>query len=74
MVEDAKEFTKKCENYKKFAGLLQSPATPLEALKVACLFNQWGIDILGPFPQAAAQKKFLIVAVEYFAKWWRQKH
>ncbi|KAL0415847.1 UNVERIFIED_CONTAM: Gag-Pol polyprotein [Sesamum latifolium] len=28
-----------------------------------------GIDILGPFPQAIAQKKFIVVAVEYFTKW-----
>ncbi|KAL2230531.1 UNVERIFIED_CONTAM: Ribonuclease HI [Sesamum indicum] len=31
--------------------------------------HQWGIDIVGPFPPAQAQKKFLIVAVEYFSKW-----
>ncbi|KAL2240957.1 UNVERIFIED_CONTAM: Retrovirus-related Pol polyprotein from transposon opus [Sesamum indicum] len=29
----------------------------------------WGIDIMGPFPPARAQKKFVIVAVEYFSKW-----
>ncbi|KAL2226152.1 UNVERIFIED_CONTAM: Gag-Pol polyprotein [Sesamum indicum] len=28
-----------------------------------------GIDIVGPFPPAQAQKKFIIVAVEYFSKW-----
>ncbi|XP_011100534.1 uncharacterized protein LOC105178702 [Sesamum indicum] len=68
MVEDAKEFARKCESCQKYAGLLRSPTTPLEPLKVACPFDQWGIDIIGPFPQAVAQKKFLIVAVEYFSK------
>ncbi|KAL2230406.1 UNVERIFIED_CONTAM: Gag-Pol polyprotein [Sesamum indicum] len=38
-------------------------------VSVTCPFDQWGIDILGPFPPARAQKKFLIVAVEYFSKW-----
>ena len=28
-----------------------------------------GLDILGPFPLARVQKKFLIVACEYFTKW-----
>lgn len=28
-----------------------------------------GIDIVGPFPRGSHQKKFLIVAVEYFTKW-----
>ncbi|KAL2228554.1 UNVERIFIED_CONTAM: hypothetical protein Sindi_1835100 [Sesamum indicum] len=69
MVEDAKEFVKKCESCQRYAGLLHSLATPLEALKVACPFDQWGIDIIGPFAQVVAQKKFLIVTVEYFAKW-----
>ncbi|XP_011069647.1 uncharacterized protein LOC105155469 [Sesamum indicum] len=54
--EDAKEFAKKCESCQKYARLLHSPATPLESLKVACPFDKWGIDIVGPFPQAAAQK------------------
>ncbi|KAL2246198.1 UNVERIFIED_CONTAM: Gag-Pol polyprotein [Sesamum indicum] len=66
--KDAKEFAKKCESCQKYAGLLHFPATPLEPLKVACPFDQWGIDIVGPFPQAVVQKKFLIVAVEYFSK------
>ncbi|KAL0438987.1 UNVERIFIED_CONTAM: hypothetical protein Slati_2381700 [Sesamum latifolium] len=31
--------------------------------------RQWGIDIVGPFPLAAGQRKFLLVAVDYFTKW-----
>ncbi|KAL0427954.1 UNVERIFIED_CONTAM: hypothetical protein Slati_2970200 [Sesamum latifolium] len=34
-----------------------------------CPFRQWGIDIVGPFPLAAGQRKFLLVAVDYFTKW-----
>ena len=29
----------------------------------------WGIDILGPFPLAIRQMKYLVVAIEYFTKW-----
>jgi len=32
-------------------------------------FFKWGVDILGPFPLAQGQVKFLIVAVDYFTKW-----
>lgn len=42
---------------------------PIEIVPITYLFDQWGIDILGPFPQAKAQKKFIIVAMEYFTKW-----
>ena len=27
------------------------------------------MDLLGPFPQATGQKKYLIVAIDYFTKW-----
>ncbi|RVX14039.1 hypothetical protein CK203_011439 [Vitis vinifera] len=29
----------------------------------------WGMDIVGPLPAAPAQKKFLLVATDYFSKW-----
>nr|KYP33430.1 Retrovirus-related Pol polyprotein from transposon opus [Cajanus cajan] len=32
-------------------------------------FAMWGMDILGPFPIAKGQCKFLLVAVDYFTKW-----
>ncbi|RVW54009.1 Gag-Pol polyprotein [Vitis vinifera] len=32
-------------------------------------FAQWGMDIVGPLPVAPAQKKFLLVATDYFSKW-----
>ncbi|GJU83180.1 reverse transcriptase domain-containing protein [Tanacetum coccineum] len=32
-------------------------------------FYQWGMDILGPLPQASRKLKFVIVAIDYFTKW-----
>ncbi|GKC34893.1 reverse transcriptase domain-containing protein [Tanacetum coccineum] len=32
-------------------------------------FYQWGMDILGPLPQAAGRVKFVIVTIDYFTKW-----
>ncbi|KAL2230840.1 UNVERIFIED_CONTAM: hypothetical protein Sindi_1678400 [Sesamum indicum] len=34
-----------------------------------CPFAQRGIDILGPFPLALGQRKFLLVAIDYITKW-----
>ncbi|KAL0454978.1 UNVERIFIED_CONTAM: hypothetical protein Slati_0837000 [Sesamum latifolium] len=39
LVADAMEFSKKCENCQKFANLMHSPTTPLEAIKIACPFD-----------------------------------
>ena len=33
------------------------------------LFTQWGLDIIGPFPTALRQLKFLVVGIDYFTKW-----
>ncbi|XP_074325427.1 uncharacterized protein LOC141663523 [Apium graveolens] len=33
----------------------------------------WGIDILGPFPVASGQRKFIVVAIDYFTKWIKAK-
>jgi len=32
-------------------------------------FAQWGLDIIGPFPTAISQLKFLVVGIDYFTKW-----
>ncbi|KAL0361094.1 UNVERIFIED_CONTAM: hypothetical protein Sradi_3793900 [Sesamum radiatum] len=34
-----------------------------------CPFTQWGMDIVGSFPVASGQRKFLLVAIDYFTKW-----
>ena len=32
-------------------------------------FGQWDLDIIGPLPTTLAQKKLLLVAIDYFSKW-----
>ena len=32
-------------------------------------FAQWGLDIVGPFPKAAGNKRYLLVNIDYFTKW-----
>ncbi|KAL2231127.1 UNVERIFIED_CONTAM: hypothetical protein Sindi_1707100 [Sesamum indicum] len=69
LAKDSRDLVKKCKSCQKYASLIHQPATPIEPVKITCPFDQWGIDIVGPFPVAEAQKKFIIVAVEYFSKW-----
>jgi len=38
-------------------------------MRIPWSFYQWGLDILGLFPQAPGRVKFLIMAVDYFTKW-----
>ncbi|KAL0405359.1 UNVERIFIED_CONTAM: Retrovirus-related Pol polyprotein from transposon gypsy [Sesamum latifolium] len=69
LIKDAADFAKKYESCQWYAALIHSSATPMQPVWIACPFDQWGIDIVRPFPTAVAQKKFIIVAVEYFTKW-----
>ena len=32
-------------------------------------FAQWGLDIVGPFPKAVGNKKYLLICTDYFTKW-----
>ncbi|KAL0411578.1 UNVERIFIED_CONTAM: hypothetical protein Slati_3747500 [Sesamum latifolium] len=69
MKQDAIQLVSKCERCQKHSSLIHQPAEPLTTMLSPCPFRQWGIDIVGPFPLAAGQRKFLLVAVDYFTKW-----
>ncbi|KAK3031752.1 hypothetical protein RJ639_036632 [Escallonia herrerae] len=49
-------------------ALRQSPS-PLSSLSSPIPFAMWGMDIMGLFPPATAQRRFVIVAIDYFTKW-----
>ncbi|KAI0520318.1 hypothetical protein KFK09_007790 [Dendrobium nobile] len=67
--QDALEFVQKCNNCQLHANLTHSPAVEISSLQSPWPFVQWGIDIMGPFPIATGQRKFIILAVDYFTKW-----
>ncbi|XP_073138017.1 uncharacterized protein [Henckelia pumila] len=69
MQADASKISRSCEGCQRFGNIQHSPASNLNPIWASCPFDQWGLDIVGPFPLARAQKKFLLVAVDYFSKW-----
>ncbi|XP_075479412.1 uncharacterized protein LOC142520294 [Primulina tabacum] len=69
VLHDAQELVMSCDSCQRLARLNQRPAAMMKAVTAACPFDQWGMDIVGSFPIAPAQKKFLLVAVDYFSKW-----
>ncbi|KAL0453267.1 UNVERIFIED_CONTAM: hypothetical protein Slati_1304800 [Sesamum latifolium] len=69
MKQDAIRLVSKCKRCQKHSSLIHQPAEPLTTMFIPCPFRQWGIDIVGPFPLAVGQRKFLLVAVDYFTKW-----
>ncbi|XP_010684609.1 uncharacterized protein LOC104899171 [Beta vulgaris subsp. vulgaris] len=66
--EDALLYAKKCDSCQRHGNIYQIPSNYLTLVLFPLPFAKWGMDILRPFPIAAGQKKFVIVAVDYFTK------
>ncbi|GKD14050.1 reverse transcriptase domain-containing protein [Tanacetum coccineum] len=73
MHRDAKNVTQKCDSCQVHAPVPRRPKTLMTSIMVPWLFYQWGMDILGPLPQASVKLKFVIVAINYFTKWIKAK-
>ncbi|XP_022847685.1 uncharacterized protein LOC111370232 [Olea europaea var. sylvestris] len=69
MKGDSKELVWKCDACQRHGNLIHVPAEQQATIFGVCLFFQWGMDILGPLPKAKGQRKFLLVAIDYFTKW-----
>ncbi|GAU50120.1 hypothetical protein TSUD_192410 [Trifolium subterraneum] len=69
MQNDAKDHVLKCDKCQRHGDMHLAPANELRTLISPWPFAWWEMDILGPFPTAARQVKYLIVAVDYFTKW-----
>ncbi|KAK4384234.1 hypothetical protein Sango_2734900 [Sesamum angolense] len=67
--QDAQRLVKKSTKCQKHATLIHQPVEPLNVMLSPCPFSQWGMDIVGPFPLTTRQRKFLLVAIDYFTKW-----
>ena len=68
MRQDAEIYVRKCDKFQKHAPIPHMPAETLNSVTSPWPFAQWGMDIVGPLPTAAAQKKFLLITTDYFSK------
>ena len=69
MKADAEQYAKKCDICQRLASIPRLPSEYLTSVSSLWSFAQREMDILGPFPATVAQKKFLLVAIDYFSKW-----
>ena len=67
--EDYVRYAQRCKQCQQHADWHKAPPEVLRSIYSPWPFHTWGIDILGPFPLAIRQMKYLIVAIEYFTKW-----
>ena len=69
MQKEALEYAKKCDQCQRFAPNTHQSGGFLNPLSSPWPFAQWGLDIVGPFPKAVGNKKYLLVGIGYFTKW-----
>ena len=67
--EDCVRYAQHCKQCQRHADWHKAPPEELRSIYSPWPFHTCGIDILGPFPLAIGQMKYLIVAIEYFTKW-----
>ena len=69
MQNEAQEYVKKCDHCQRFTPNIHQPGGVLNPLSSSWPFAQWGLDIVGSFPKAVGNKKYLLVCTDYFTKW-----
>lgn len=69
MQKDAEAYVNICYKCQRFNNITRQPTEELTPMMTPWPFAQWGLDIMGPFPTALRQLKFLVVGIDYFTKW-----
>ena len=69
MLKDAQVYVKAYDKCQRFNNLIKQPSEELTPMTTPWPFAQWELDIMGPFPTAIRQLKFLVVGIDYFIKW-----
>jgi len=69
MEQDCEVMIRKCKGCQAHGNDVKRAPTKLHSLTAPWPFAQWDMDIVGPFPIGRAQKKFILVVVDYFTKW-----
>ena len=69
MQTKVQEYVKKCDQCQRFALNIHQPRGVLNPLSSQWPSAQWGLDIVGPFPKAVGNQRWLLVGTNYFTKW-----
>ena len=69
MQANALKYVRESDKCQRFAPMIHQSARELNHLSSPWPFAQWGLDIVGPLPRVSGNKRFLIVATDYFTKW-----
>ncbi|GJS68818.1 reverse transcriptase domain-containing protein [Tanacetum coccineum] len=66
--KDAKYYVSKCDACQKSGNISSRNEMPQNNIQVCDVFDVWGLDFMGPFPDSRGNK-YILVAVDYVSKW-----
>ncbi|XP_057755308.1 uncharacterized protein LOC130974437 [Arachis stenosperma] len=69
IIRDSIQLVKSCDKCQRHANIHQAAPHQLSTISAERPFGTWGIDLIGPFPTASVQLRYLIVAIDYYTKW-----
>ncbi|KAA0056726.1 Integrase, catalytic core [Cucumis melo var. makuwa] len=68
LFQDVRNFIVKCDRYQRTRNMSHRNEMSQRPILEIELFNVWGIDFMGPFPQSTGHIYILLV-VDYVSKW-----
>jgi len=69
MGKDSVKFVRCCDKCQRFARVMKNPPENLSSISSPRPFAKWGVYLVRPMPPGKGNKRFLVVAVDYFTKW-----
>ena len=69
MQKDAVIYVKKYDKCQRFSHSVHQPVGELQPLVSPWPFAQWGMDLVGLLPRATGNRRWLIIATDYFTNW-----
>ncbi|XP_057760688.1 uncharacterized protein LOC130981070 [Arachis stenosperma] len=69
VIRDSMKLVKNCDKCQRHANIHQANPHQLSIISGERPFGTWRIDLVGPFPTAPGQLRYLIVAIDYYTKW-----
>ncbi|GJU58718.1 reverse transcriptase domain-containing protein [Tanacetum coccineum] len=66
--KDAKDYVMRCDAGQRSGKISSRSEMPQNNIQVCDVFDIWGLDFMGPFPNSKGNK-YILVAVDYVSKW-----
>ncbi|GJU89321.1 reverse transcriptase domain-containing protein [Tanacetum coccineum] len=66
--KDAKEYVMRCDACQRLGNISSRSEIRQNNIQVCDVFDIWGLDFMGPFPNSRGNK-YILVAVDYVSKW-----